>query len=98
MRQPEFDILSGPTEVSVDATAGGKTLATLLGAALSAGLRRLTLIVQGAGVSWASGAAVAGVNDLPAGTHQIDCTKRTADLMTFVTAAGTVKMSVVQEA
>ena len=54
MRTTEYELVAGPDEVSVDATADGKTLETLLSKALDTNLRILTLIVQ-ASVSHTSG-------------------------------------------
>ena len=96
-----YDVLAGPTEVSVTTTTA--TLAALLAAAspagaLDDGLHVLTLIIQGAGVAWANGAAaVAATNDLSAGTHELRIQADNAALLQFICASGTVKMSVVQE-
>ena len=79
----------------VDNTATGKTLATLLGSALEAGLRNLVLVVQGT-ISWAAGNATAGVNDLDPGVYSIPCTKAMADTFKFIASANTA-VSVIQE-
>ena len=93
----QFSYLAGPDEISIDDTATGRTLAAMLSAALETGLRRLTLIIQSAGASWAAGSATAGTNELPAGVYELNVTKAQADTLKFITATGTVKASVLQE-
>jgi len=87
-------ILAGPSLVSVTATAGGKTLATLLGAAISNSLTRLVLIPSAVGIYWASGAASASTAPLPANGIDLPCRKSEADLLTFYGA--TIGMTVIQ--
>jgi len=92
----DLTLLAGPSEVSVDTTATGKTLATLLGAALQDDLRVLTLLPAAAGISWASGEATAGVNLLPETGLSLRIKKAQADLLKFIVAAATIKMTVLQ--
>ena len=91
------DLLAGPDEIAVDDTANGKSLATLLGKAVDGELNTLTLLPAAAGIFWACGNATAAVNPLPAGGIELHLTKTKADALRFITASGTVKMSVLQE-
>lgn len=91
-----MSILSWKT-VTVDTTATGKTLATLLGGALSQSVSMLTLLPAAAGISVAYGeAAVAGTNDLPVGGLAFRANKTEADLLKFI-GTGSIKMTVIQE-
>jgi hypothetical protein len=89
-------LVGGPDVVTVDSTATGKTLATLLGKALSAALSKLTLIPATAGVYWASGSASAASAPLPIGGVEVAIGKTEADLLKFY-AASSITMTVVQE-
>ena len=91
----DYNVLAGPDEVTVDNTATGKTLATLLGTALEAGMRRLTLVVQGT-ISWAAGNATVGVNDLVPGVYTLDVSKAVADTFKFIASTNTA-VTVLQE-
>jgi len=87
-------LLAGPDLVSVTATSGGKTLATLLGKAVMGSLTRLALYPASAGIYFASGAASAASAPLPAGGIDLPIRKSEADLLTFYGA--TIGMTVIQ--
>lgn len=93
---PATSVLAGPTKVTVDNTANGKTLATLLGAALNADLKVLTLIPASVGIYWAAGNASAASAWMPAGGVEITTAKTAADAFKFYAAAN-IEMVVVQE-
>ena len=89
--------LAGPDEVTVDDTANGKTLATLLGAALETSLNNLTLIIHDGVISFAAGNATFGTNDLIPGVWNFRVTKTQADTFKFVADTGAnIKMTVIQ--
>lgn len=92
----QTDLLAGPTPVTVDNTATGKTLATLLGVALNAGLKVLTLIPRSAGIYWAAAAASAASAALPASGVEIRISKTVADTLKFF-ADPAVVMDIIQE-
>lgn len=87
-------LLAGPDLVSVVATSGGNTLATLLSKALNGALTRLVLIPASAGVYWASGAASGNSAPLPAAGIDLPIRKSEADLLKFYGA--TIAMTVLQ--
>ena len=89
-----LDLLAGPDEVAV--TNVSQTLAQLLGVALDTDIKSISLVIQTAGVSWADGVAVAGVNNLPAGILSIEGTKAQLDTRQFI-STGSVNVSVIQE-
>jgi len=88
--------LAGPHKVTVDNTATGKALATLLGAALDAELKLLTLIPASAGVYWAAGSASAASPWLPTGGVELHVTADDAAALKFYSATN-IDMLVVQE-
>lgn len=91
----DIGLISGPETVAVDSDT--QTLSEL-GIALDANIRRITLIPENSGISWADGAATAGVNPLPNAVTQIDCTRAQILTREFVCpAASTYDMQVIQE-
>ncbi len=91
-----WDVL-GDSTVDVDTTAGGKSLATLMGAALSADLKRLALVPASGGVYRSkAGTPSASTPEVPA-VLTLLVNKTTADTYKFITASGTVAMQVIQE-
>ena len=83
--------VAGPQLAVVDDTAGGQSLETMLGAALSANLKRLTLYpTDETTIHWAAGAADANSPPLPAGGIDLPVDKTYADTLRFfaATAAG----------
>ena len=92
-------LVGGPTLVAVDSTTGGKSLATLLGAALPLNLKRLKILPASTGIFFAGGSSASTVSPpLPAGVWSVfDIRKSEADLLRFVVASTAVNMTVVQE-
>lgn len=83
------------SKVSVTSTSA--TLATLLGAALSSDLARLTLVPDNSTIRWElNGAADGDSPHMPSGGATFDSTKGNADLLQFY-AASTIGMTVIQE-
>ncbi len=84
--------------VTVDDTADGKTLETLLGSALPAELKLLTLVPAASGVRWAMSAAPDSSGPwLPQSGVELQTLKAAADALKFNTASGTAEMMVVCE-
>lgn len=88
-------VLAGPTVVTVDATANGKTLATLLGVALNAELQVLDLTPIDAGITYAAGNASAA--SAPMLGIEDPYTKTAADALKFFASSGAARMTVVQK-
>jgi hypothetical protein len=87
-------LLAGPSLVTVDTTAGGKSLATLLGANLNNGLTRLVLLPSAAGIYFASGSASASSAPLPAGGLDVPIRIDQANLLRFY--GSSIGMTVMQ--
>ena len=87
-------VLAGPQTVTVDSTANGKTLQTLLGSALNTGLKRLVLLPAGPGIAWAWGNAAGTEVDLVAGSFPYN--KAGADNLHFKAKGDSVAMAVIQ--
>lgn len=92
-----LDHLAGPDFVSVDTTATGKTLATLLGEALNTGLKKLTLVPASAGVFWKDGNVAVTDSPVPTGGVELNIGKTQADTLKFIANSGTIGMMVYQE-
>ena len=92
---PSLTLVGGPAVVTVDDTANGKGLATLLGVELSSSLNRLVLIPVAAGIFWAAGAASATSAPLPAGGIDIPIDKTAANTLKFFSSEN-VTMTVLQ--
>jgi len=91
---PFADVLAMST-ISPDATATGKTLATLKGSALSEGLKELLLWPEDsdADITWLAGAPDANSPQLPSGGISLAITKTQADtLKLFCTAGAKITM------
>lgn len=87
----------GDSVVTVDATAGGKTLETLLGTALQANLERLTLIPSSPGIYRSLGGTPSITTGQVPAVFQVDITKSVADTYKFITGTGSITMQVIQE-
>ena len=90
-------LLAGPDEVTI--TNASQDLPTLLGTAVQANIKKLTIINNSGGTfAWASGgAAVAGTNDFSALAIEINILKAQADLLEFIVSAGTLDVTILQE-
>ena len=84
-------------KVSVDSTADGQSLASLLGEDVMENLLRLTLEPASSGVFWKESAVSSSDAPLQAGSNELLITKEIADSLRFITASGTVDMTVIQE-
>ena len=89
-----LNLLAGPDEITVTTTS--QPLEDM-GITLNSNLKRITLIPAGTGIFWADGTAIGGVNPFPSGGMEIECTSDKIATREFITSAGTVKMSVIQE-
>ena len=89
-----YNLLSGPDEVTV--TTASHTLGEL-GISWNAGVKRVTLIPEAIGISWARGVAVSGINPFPWAAIEMDITYDRVKDLEFITASGIVAMTVVQE-
>lgn len=78
--------VAGPKVLAPDATAGGKTLETLNGAALNANLKAIMFIpAEGATVNWAE--TTASATDEVMVAQAVPMTKAYADTLKFFSAA-----------
>ena len=88
-------VLAGPKTVTVPSTAGGTSLATLLGTALSANLKRLVLVTAGT-IAWNYGATTGSEIPLLAGGQSMPYDFTGANVLRFQGVGGSVAMSVTQ--
>ena len=89
-----YRVIAGPDTVTVDDTATGQTLETLLGEALHASLVALTLIPHETGIYFNNGSAAATTAILVP-ISELGLNKTYADTLKFF-AASEIKMSVIQ--
>lgn len=94
------NMVLGPTLVTVDTTATGKTLAALLTAAsasLPATTKKVKLRPASAGIFWGIGSVTTGSAPLDAIGEDLEITKTIAETLKFIVASSTIKMTVYAE-